>query len=588
MSIYGIEFEPTHLTEDELNYELAIRNIKNKGNVRILTKTLRESLIKESKGIFVKPKHCEDASTEVTYISIKLDELDITMLGLEELPNNKMVIDALISRFVHVKLRLERILVPRSSDYFEEIKSLSKRIKHNLGILEKLKTSKITSKINLITTNLDNTILGPRSGAGDVMAQSSQLLASGETASGTQAIVSPAPIVTATIMPPSTSSLVTEHRNLGAYPKSTNYLNSAVDSTLHYTSPSASDRDYVAGRGRGFRSAGSNESRPVFNDKLYYTNSAVATNVPPYQAKQLNNPSSSLSFDPSPNYSNPVQYNKTQAPPSFNQPPYNTTRSVPTSNYNNLNYNAPPNSRNDQYVYYNQQPLNNYTQPPPYQPNLNQCNEEMERPVYQRNPISGWNLFFSGDPNSRSLYDFLSRIEMLARAENISENMLRRSAYYLFTGSAMTWYRAFEHNHPTWTDLVNALKNQFTPVDYDRALLREVDRRKQGAMESFGMYLANMEMLYRGLQRTVVPEIIKLDTIMRNMLPYLAEKLMLADINTIEELSNYCRKIENSQFRLAQTNLNDHTNLLEPQFAYRNPGNQQKDAGPRMGQYPRK
>lgn len=48
----------------------------------------------------------------------------------------------------------------------------------------------------------------------------------------------------------------------------------------------------------------------------------------------------------------------------------------------------------------------------------------------------------------------------------------------------------------------------------------------------------------------------------------------LVDINTIEELSNYCRKIENTQFRMDHINLpNVHNNLLKPRFAYTNPGN---------------
>lgn len=597
MSLYEIAFEPTHLTEDELKYELKVRNITTKGTSRILSKILREYLIKESKGIYVKPKHTENASTEVSHINSKLDELDITMMGLEDLPNNEFVIDALISRYVHIFQRLERILVANNPDISKAVKTFNKRIKDNLSRLEKLKESKIKPQVHVISDLLNNTILGPRTGAADVMA--SNLLTSGEFASGLQAGASQNPIpITSTITPP---SVVSGKSYLGAYPKT---------HTSNTISPICSATEYVAGRGRGVRLDQTRNTRSLFSEKSFY---ASHSHNPPVSTS-LHCPSSSISnSNLLPSYvPSPVSYTRYDYPPPYyTNPPqslytqsnYNPPRSVPSSNYHNLNINAQQGIMTVPYSSI-QQPLNNYNPSSnvphdpyvPYVPHVpllpqNQFNHEMDRPLYHhRNPVSGWNLFFSGESNSRSLYDFLSRIDMLARAENISELLLRRSAYYLFTGSAMTWYRAFEQNYPTWTDLVNALKNQFIPLDYDRALLREVEKRKQGATESFGMYLANMEMLYRGIQRTVIPDIVKLDTIMRNMLPYLTEKLMLVDINSIEELANYCRKIENTQFRMAQMNLpNDHPNLLEPQFAYKNPGNLQRDAVPRLGgQYPRK
>lgn len=603
-SLYEIVFEPTHLTEEELNYELKLRNISPTSNTRNNTKKLRECLIKESKGIYVKPKFTEDASSEVTQIKLKLEELDLSMMGLEELPHHKEIIEPLISRFLHTLLRLQRIPDSKNAIMTADVNRLDSRITKSLSHLEKLKTGKHTSQVNTITEQLNNTVLGPRSGASDVMALNYEL-ASNVTAPPQILVPVPNPILASSVVPE------TGNRSLGAYPKTSVYSSPDVTQTVNTRSPIFSTRECVMGRGRGSNPVSREINRSIprqpFNDKLYYPNHSY---VPPvtssvqFSSSSVNNPNSLMNFAPSPiSYSNfdypPPYYNQTQPQSIYNPPPpISSSVSIPSSNNNNFitqqNIMSVPFSNN-------QQSVNNYIQRPliPRQPiPLNPVNpvigpeqpEMLQRPFYNRNPVSGWNLFFSGEPNSRSLYDFLSRVEMLARAEHISEESLRRSAYYLFTGAAMTWYRAFEQYLLTWTDLVNALKNQFIPLDYDRALLREIDKRKQGATESFGMYLANMEMLYRGIQRTTIPEIVKLDTIMRNMLPYLTEKLMLTDVNTLQELSNYCRRIENTQFRMAQMNLpNDHKYLLEPQFAYKAPGNEQKDAVPRLGgQYPRK
>lgn len=185
-----------------------------------------------------------------------------------------------------------------------------------------------------------------------------------------------------------------------------------------------------------------------------------------------------------------------------------------------------------------------------------------------RSPVASWNLVFSGNSSGKSLNDFLSQVQMYARADGVSNLELLRAAVYLFTGPALTWYRAYGPRLVSWEHLVQTLRQEFLPYDYDYGLLREIEQRKQGKGESFAMFLANMEMMYRGLQYTIVPEQQMIDTIMRNLLPYYAEKLVMCHIVSIRDLSLYCRRIENFQFRMNKQSDNVSP-LLEPQFAYR-------------------
>lgn len=186
-----------------------------------------------------------------------------------------------------------------------------------------------------------------------------------------------------------------------------------------------------------------------------------------------------------------------------------------------------------------------------------------------RNPVAEWNITFSGDNKDMSLNDFLSQVTLMARAEKVSHNDLLSSAIYLFTGSAKIWYRAFYPYYRSWNELVVGLKTQFLPVDYDFWLLKELDQRRQGEQENFGIYFAAMEMLFRNLSYRM-EEQQKLDIVMRNMLPMYAERLALEDIVSMTQLAAKCKRIEEVKYRINRQFVPQihRRDLLEPAFSY--------------------
>lgn len=197
-----------------------------------------------------------------------------------------------------------------------------------------------------------------------------------------------------------------------------------------------------------------------------------------------------------------------------------------------------------------------------------------ERPMYtpnhfrRTNPVAQWNIAFSGDDKKTSLNDFLSQVALFARAERISENELLASAIYLFSGPAKMWYRAFHSHFQSWGELVEALRYQFLPNDYDFWLIREIEERRQGEHENFGIFLASIEMLFSNLSYNV-PEQYKLDVIMRNMLPMYSERLSMIDINSVFELAVKCKRIEQMRFRIDKhwANTLQSSDFLEPAFS---------------------
>lgn len=77
----------------------------------------------------------------------------------------------------------------------------------------------------------------------------------------------------------------------------------------------------------------------------------------------------------------------------------------------------------------------------------------------------------------------------------------------------------------------------------DYILLKKIESRVQQKNERFVLYLANMLNMFSHL-RNEIPEYQKIAIIKRNMLPYLADRLALTTIESLNQLSSLCRKIE--------------------------------------------
>lgn len=147
-------------------------------------------------------------------------------------------------------------------------------------------------------------------------------------------------------------------------------------------------------------------------------------------------------------------------------------------------------------------------------------------------PVHKWGIKFSGDGKGLKLTEFLAQVKVLAQTEGVSRNNLHRYAFYLFSSNALNWYRAFYNNFQTWDDLVNALRQEFLPADHDFWTYKEINNRFQKRDETFGLYLASMELLFQQLLEPASEEI-KLKTVMRNMRPFYMERLSLIEVNSL-------------------------------------------------------
>ena len=116
-------------------------------------------------------------------------------------------------------------------------------------------------------------------------------------------------------------------------------------------------------------------------------------------------------------------------------------------------------------------------------------------------PIYKWGVTFSGESSGMSVYQFLERVEELAKARHASKVDLYASAIALFEDKALLWFRSVRSRISDWDALITALKQEFLPPDYDDILWDEMKVRVQSKSETITIFVAVMETLFSRLTR---------------------------------------------------------------------------------------
>lgn len=201
---------------------------------------------------------------------------------------------------------------------------------------------------------------------------------------------------------------------------------------------------------------------------------------------------------------------------------------------------------------------------------LSESDSDGGRPVKPRKsvPVRDWGLKFTGEHGSMSFSQFLERVEDLRRPRGVSREMLFNEAIDLFEGDARKWYIFIRQWVTDWDSLVNSMREQFQSKDYDRKLFDEIKQRTQGPNESVGMYFACMNGLFNRLN-TPVPDETKLQILKENVDPFYHPFLIFHDINSVSQLLQKCRKLDESRDLSRRYVPPPRRNkVLEPDLAY--------------------
>ncbi|XP_074033256.1 uncharacterized protein [Leptinotarsa decemlineata] len=158
-------------------------------------------------------------------------------------------------------------------------------------------------------------------------------------------------------------------------------------------------------------------------------------------------------------------------------------------------------------------------------------------------PVRDWGLKFTGKPGSISICTFIEQVEKKRKSRGISRSVLFRDAVDLFEGDAYVWYNLVKSWASDWESLVELMRQQFLPPNFDRDLFDDIKRRTQGPKESIGMYVASMKSLFNKMRNPVAEEV-QLSMILERVDPYYQPFLAFQEITSIVDLLKICRVLD--------------------------------------------
>ncbi|KAJ8937185.1 hypothetical protein NQ314_012012 [Rhamnusium bicolor] len=129
-------------------------------------------------------------------------------------------------------------------------------------------------------------------------------------------------------------------------------------------------------------------------------------------------------------------------------------------------------------------------------------------------PVRDWGLKFTGRPGDMSFTTFLERVE--EKLKNWATD---------------------------WESLIELMREQFLPENFDMDLFEEIKRRTQGSQDSIGLYMASMIGLFNKM-RTPIAEETQLEMILERIDPYYHPFLAFKNITSVTQLLTYCRKLD--------------------------------------------
>lgn len=182
-------------------------------------------------------------------------------------------------------------------------------------------------------------------------------------------------------------------------------------------------------------------------------------------------------------------------------------------------------------------------------------------------PVHKWNIKYDGNPSN--LYSFLEEIEELRISRRVSEAELFQSVHELFEGTAKNWVRQNKASCADWGSFITLLKHFYLPKDPNEQLWIQIKARMQGTREPTHVYVAIMETLFSRL--SITPSVsTKIKQIRCNLLDKYWQPLALTEVETISQLLEYCRTIDEEEARRKNARLRAKFDCvsLESNLAY--------------------
>lgn len=180
-----------------------------------------------------------------------------------------------------------------------------------------------------------------------------------------------------------------------------------------------------------------------------------------------------------------------------------------------------------------------------------------------RSRVENWDIVFTGDTRSMQVEDFLNRAKKLAKHERVGKRELLDKIHYKLKGEASDWWFTREDHCRTWETFENEIRFRFGNPNRDRGIRAQLRELRQKRGETFVAFVTEVEKLNQCLKhphssRTVF------EIVWENMRPHYKSKLATTRVKNLEHLLDLNHRIDATDpnlYRSGQTTRNEIQNI---------------------------
>lgn len=172
-----------------------------------------------------------------------------------------------------------------------------------------------------------------------------------------------------------------------------------------------------------------------------------------------------------------------------------------------------------------------------------------------RSRVENWDIIFTGDSRSMQVEDFLNRVKKLAKHERVEKKELLDKIHYKLKGEASDWWFTREHHCTSWEKFENEIRFRFGNPNRDRGIRAQLRELRQKRGETFVAFVTEVEKLNQCLKhphssRTVF------EIVWENMRPHYRSKLATTRVRNLEHLLDLNHRIDATDLSLYRSSSN--------------------------------
>lgn len=157
--------------------------------------------------------------------------------------------------------------------------------------------------------------------------------------------------------------------------------------------------------------------------------------------------------------------------------------------------------------------------------------------------IEHWKLSFSGDNRTVSVENFLYKLKKIAAREGVSQQGLLRDIHLVLDGQASDWFFTYVDEFEDWEDFEEKIRFRFGNPNQDQGIRQKIHDRKQLRGESFSAFVSEIERLNKMLSRPLSKRR-KFEVVWDNMRPHYRSKISIVRVRDLEHLIQLNHRID--------------------------------------------